>query len=86
MREKADYHLSEQLQGDVMTLAQQLEQVGMAKGVQQGESTVLLRQLVRKFDVVPDNYRQKILSANAEQLLHWCDRVLDANSLVEVFH
>lgn len=82
-------YLSEDLENEAMTIAQQLRQQGvqqgMQQGMQQGESKMLLRQLTRKFNVVPESYRQQLLSANDEQLLNWGDRVLDAESLDEVF-
>ncbi len=58
---------------------------GLQQGLQQGESKILLRQLTRKFKDVPESYRQKLLSANDEQLLNWSDRILDAESLQDVF-
>ncbi len=65
-------------------MQQGIEQ-GMQQGMQQGESTLLLRLLQRKFNDVPDNYRQRIQSANTETLLTWADRVLDSKTLEEIF-
>jgi hypothetical protein len=67
--------------GGVMTIAEQLRQ----EGVQRGESTLLVRQLERKFRLLPDQYRQKIQQANAEKLLIWGERVLDTECLEEIF-
>jgi Domain of unknown function (DUF4351) len=58
---------------------------GIAKGVDKGVAHVLVRQLTRRFGVVPDEMRRRIDAASLEQLEAWSDRVLDAESLDEVF-
>ena len=76
-----------------MTLAQQFEAIGMKKGMQQGmqqdllegERTVLLRQIQRKFGTLPASYRQKIESADVDTLSVWIDAILDAEMLDEIF-
>lgn len=54
-------------------------------GIKKGEANMLLRQLLRKFKIVPDAYCQKIEQADADTLLVWGDRVLDCNSLDDIF-
>lgn len=89
----AQQHLSEQLQGDVMTIAQQWKeegiqigiQKGMQQGMQQGEAFILKRQLQRKFGSLSDRDLYRIDEASADQLLEWGERVLEAKSLAEVF-
>ncbi len=58
---------------------------GITKGINQGEAAVLLRQLKRRFYKVPANYLKKIQQADAETLLVWSDRILDAKNLEEIF-
>lgn len=54
-------------------------------GIQKGESTVLLCLLERKFNVLPDEYRKKIQEADSAVLLEWAVRLLDSQSLEELF-
>ena len=58
---------------------------GKAEGRVEGEATLLLRLLERKFHLLPESARQRIAAADAETLLVWGERVLDANSLDEVW-
>ncbi|MEW6168599.1 MAG: DUF4351 domain-containing protein, partial [Pseudomonadota bacterium] len=59
-------------------------QQGLQQGLQQGEAAVLLRQLTRKFGELPPQVRRRIESADAETLLLWSERVLDATTLDDV--
>jgi Domain of unknown function (DUF4351) len=61
------------------------ERLGIQKGLHQGESTILLRQLEQKFSVLPDEYRKKIQEADSAVLLEWAVRLLDSQSLEELF-
>jgi len=65
----------------MMTLAEYLR----GEGRQEGESTMLLRQLQRKYGNLPPYYRNKIEQADANTLLIWAERVLDAKHLEEIF-
>jgi len=65
-------------------IEQGIEQ-GRQEGVQQGESTFLLRLLERKFKIIPESYRQKIVHANPDILLTWGERVLESHALEDVF-
>ena len=58
---------------------------GKQEGRVEGEAALLLRLLERKFRPLPDSARQRVASADAETLLAWGERVLDANSLDEVW-
>ena len=58
---------------------------GKQEGLVEGEAAVLLRQMERKFCPLPESARQRIASADAEILLVWAERLLDANSLDEVW-
>lgn len=95
--EKSNQYLATELRGEVMTLAQQFEQVGVVKGMeqglqqgmkqgmQQGEYNLLLRQLRLKFHNIPEVYQQRLVHADAETLLIWGDRVLGAATLKDIF-
>jgi hypothetical protein len=61
----------------VVTTAEQLRA--------EGEARVLVRLLTRKFGAVPAAVQQRIDTASLEQIETWCDRVLDATTLDEVF-
>jgi len=58
---------------------------GRQEGRLEGEAAVLLRLLERKFRPLPDSARQRIAGADAETLLLWAERVLDAKNLDEVW-
>jgi len=58
---------------------------GRIEGRVEGEAVMLLRLLDRKFHPLPESARQRIAAADAETLLVWGERVLDANSLDEVW-
>jgi len=51
----------------------------------EGEVKVLVRQLEKKFGSLREDIRQRVNTADAEQLLDWSERLLDARSLNEVF-
>ena len=68
-----------------MTLAQELIQRGQHQGIHQGEAAVITRLLKRRFHQVPSSYLTRIEQADAETLLSWSDKILDAKSLEEVF-
>jgi hypothetical protein len=56
-------------------------------GIQKGEATLLLAQLDEKFgpDTV-DAYRERITTAEPEQLLQWSKRILSAETPETMFH
>lgn len=58
---------------------------GRTEGLVEGEATILLRLLERKFSPLPDSARQRVASADAETLLVWGERLLDARSLDEIW-
>ena len=58
---------------------------GMEKGMEKGESLVLQRLLVKRFGTLPNTLLTRIAAADRAQLELWCDRVLDAATLDDVF-
>lgn len=65
-------------------LAQGLAQ-GRQEGRLEGERILVLRQVQHRFGEVPDAVRQRVQSASRDELEIWADRILDAESLNEVF-
>ena len=66
-----------------------IERFGIEKGKQQGikkgEVIILQRLLKLKFGEIPAHYRALIEEAEADVLLLWADRVLEAETLKEIF-
>ena len=60
-------------------------QEGMQKGVHVGEASLLKRLLVKRFGPLTPAIESRLEEAATEQLEEWAERVLDANSLDEVF-
>lgn len=89
MRDKAAQHLPETLRGDIMTIAQQWEaegfQKGFQEGFQKGIQQALQRHLQQRFGSLPLTYVQRIVDADPETLLHWGRKMLNANTLQDVF-
>ena len=82
--------LEEELHVDYITSFERMGiekglQQGMQQGMQQGEGTMLLCFLEGKFKNVPDDYLKKINEADAETLVKWGKRVLNSQSLDDVF-
>jgi len=69
--------------------AQQFQQEGREEGRQEGlktgEALALQKLLAKRFGTLPTDLVSLIGSASTEQLERWLDRVLDADSLDEVF-
>jgi hypothetical protein len=61
------------------------EQRGEQRGRQSGKAALLLRLLERRFGVLPDWARDRVLAADTDMMEEWGLRVLDAASLDEVF-
>ncbi len=57
---------------------------GMEKGMQKGEATLLLRLMELRFGSLDEAIRQRLQNADAETLLLWGDRLLNAGSAQEV--
>ena len=75
-----------QTQDIVETWRQEAIQEGVKQGSQQGECTVLLRQLRQRFgDAVDAHVEQRIATASIEQIDLWTVRILSAATLAEVF-
>ena len=64
---------------------QQGLQQGVQQGMQLGEALLLQRQLIRRFGELSAAQQARLAAATPAQLEIWGDRVLDAQSLDEVF-
>ena len=80
------FEVHHMLNDDIETWTDQWKQEGLQQGLKQGEARVLLRQLSIRFGTLPTEIRQKIETADAETLLQWSERILDAESLDDVVH
>jgi hypothetical protein len=58
---------------------------GEKVGRKEGESTVLLKQLARKFGAIDAEFQGRIAAADSEQLLAWAERILTSDNVDEVF-
>jgi hypothetical protein len=54
------------------------------EGRQEGEVAMLLRQLGSKFGPLAPDVEERVLSADADRLLEWGERILSAQSLKDV--
>ena len=55
------------------------------EGLQEGERTVLERQLQRRFGVLTPEITEKLSEASSTELENWAENVLDAEKLEDVF-
>ena len=58
---------------------------GKQEGKQEGEMLILQRLLARRFGVLPSDTISLISNAPVEDIERWIDRILDAETLVDVF-
>jgi Domain of unknown function (DUF4351) len=61
------------------------QRIGRQEGLQEGEVRMLTRLLECRFQKISAELRAKIQQADPATLLQWAERVLDADSLAEVF-
>ncbi len=60
-------------------------QRGLEEGFLQGEATLLLRQLKRRFEQLPAWVEQRLERASRDELEGWGDRVIEAKAIEDVF-
>lgn len=58
---------------------------GERDGIRKGESTLLERQIAKRFGPISENTRLRLKTATAEQLETWAEHILDAVTLADVF-
>ena len=74
-----------EMEGLLGTIAETLIAEGKAKGIAEGEAKSLTHLLERRFGPLSRSVKDRIASADLDQLDTWIDRVLDAKSLDAVF-
>ena len=77
--------LAERIESWEREFMEQGRQLGKQEGKQEGESLILQRQLTKRFGSLPADQLAQIATASTEQLEIWLDRILDAETLEEVF-
>lgn len=77
------------LENSMKSWDQQILQQGIEQGIEQGivtgEAKILIRQLEKRFGIVPKSWMQKIQNATADELEDWSLKLLDAETLEDVF-
>jgi len=71
-----------------MAIARGLEkglEQGRDQGVLEGERKTLRRQLLRRFQLIPDWAADRILTGTESEVVQWLDNVLDAATIESVF-
>ncbi len=58
---------------------------GRAEGEAKGKADTLLRLLLRRFKTLPPDVEDRVRVATIDQLDEWSDRILDAQTLDDVF-
>jgi flagellar biosynthesis/type III secretory pathway protein FliH len=59
---------------------------GKIEGKLEGSTALLERQLMKRFGLISESTHARLTAATQEQLQTWADRILDAQSLTEVFN
>jgi hypothetical protein len=58
---------------------------GLQQGLRKGQAGLVLRLLERRFGVISGQYLEKLETAQLDQLSRWAERILEADSLSDVF-
>ena len=58
---------------------------GVGKKVEHGQACLLSKLLAKRFGVVPPETEEKLQAADSDQLERWALRLMDANTVDEVF-
>ncbi len=62
-----------------------LREMWLEEGIQKGEIIILRRQLSRRFGAIPAWTEDRLNQAEEKDLEIWSDRILEANTLDEIF-
>ncbi|GAB6042512.1 Rpn family recombination-promoting nuclease/putative transposase [Endothiovibrio diazotrophicus] len=81
----AEQWIQEGIEKGIQQGMQQGMQQGRQQGILEGESTLIERQLTRRFGPLPEWVGPRLAKATPEQLEQWADRLLDAPDLEAVF-
>ena len=78
-----------EIQATMLTQGQRLEKrifdEGHQQGYDEGQRSILLGQLGRRFGPLPASVVHRVSNANTDELMRWSERVLDAERLDDIF-
>ena len=57
----------------------------IAEGRQEGEILALQKLLAKRFGAIPFDITAQIANASLDQIEHWFDKAIDADTLTDVF-
>jgi hypothetical protein len=57
----------------------------IAEGRQEGEILALQKLLAKRFGAIPLDITARIANASLDQIEHWFDKAIDADTLTDVF-
>ena len=72
-------------EGTKMRYITSVERLAIKKGRAEGKAEALLRMLRRRFHTVPYELEARVRTAYDDQFDEWSDRILDAETLSDVF-
>ena len=58
---------------------------GIEKGIEKGEMLALQKLLAKRFGAIPFDITAQIANASLDQIEHWFDKAIDADTLSDVF-
>ena len=67
------------------TLTERWKAEGIRQGMQEGSYRILARQLEKRFGSLDKPTTERLKAASTTELDHWAERILDAETLDEVF-
>ncbi len=84
-------HVPLDMEGKIMTIAEQWKQEGEVRGLQKGEvlgrQAIIQRLVTKRFgqNILDIQFQERLRKATPEQLDLWAERILDAKNVDEVF-
>ncbi|MDP1605899.1 MAG: DUF4351 domain-containing protein [Rhodocyclaceae bacterium] len=76
----------DQMKANILAEGMQLGEIkGKLEGRLEGESTLLERQIAKRFGPISESTRSRLKAATSVQLETWAERILDAATLADVF-
>ena len=78
-------HVGAELEKVVIPYAEKLRQEGHKLGLEDGQRQILIHLLESRFGSLPAAVRKRLEGATDEETKRWAVRVLDAESLEEIF-
>ena len=69
-----------------MSYVTSVERIGIEQGIGRGEMMLLRRMLTKRFGDLPEAIEIRLSQASSADLELWGDRILEAETLTEIFH